>query len=163
MDKVEIGVNKLKTTLGALGIIAIGIAPAHFIDFNNLTPQDIILPPIACFMFYCSYRYFIKRLLMGPIITLTKDSMTVKNDDMVNTYRWTTIKKVKVELVTEKNMEGQDVSHTMLTVWTTTKDKPDAFHISDLEMNIDEIRELINNYTNGTAANKMFASGGVDV
>lgn len=94
---------------------------------------------------------------MGPIITLTKDSMTVKNEDMVNIYRWPIIRKVKVEVVTEKNMEGKDVSQTILTVWTTTKDKPDTFHISDLEMNSDEIRELINSYTNGTTANTKFA------
>ena len=83
---------------------------------------------------------------MGPIITLTKESMTVKDEDRVNIYRWSTLKKVKVEVMTEKNTEGNDVSHTMLTVWTRTNNKSDEFHISDLELDSDEIRALINDY-----------------
>ena len=145
-DKVEIGVNKLKTSLGALLLITSGIVPFYFIDPDNLTSQEIIFLPIGIFMVYCSYRYFIRRLLMGPIITLTKESMTVKDEDRVNIYRWSTLKKVKVEVMTEKNTEGNDVSHTMLTVWTRTNNKSDEFHISDLELDSDEIRALINDY-----------------
>lgn len=152
-NKIEIGVNKLKASVGALTFIAIGIAPFYFVDLNNLTPQDIAFPPIAIFMFYASYRYFIKRLLMGAIITLTKDLLIVKDEGKVNTYRWATVKRVKVEVVTEKNMNNKDVSYTMLTVWTTLSNKSDLFHISDLEMKSDEIRELINTYTVGTITN----------
>jgi hypothetical protein len=155
INKVEIGVNKLKTSLGALALIAFGLAPAYFIDFNNLTSQDIAFPLIAIFMFYCSYRFFIKRLLMGPIITLTKDSMRVKHENTEQNYRWTSIKKVKVEVVTEKNYEGKDTSHTMLTIWTTIKNKPDEYHISDLEKSSDEIRDLIMSYTNTNVSSNL--------
>ena len=92
---------------------------------------------------------------MGPIVTLTKYSITIKDDDTEHTYDWTSVKRIKVEVVTEKNVEGKDVSRTMLTVWTTIANTYDEFNISDLEMNSDEIRELINSYTNGSAANKM--------
>ena len=84
---------------------------------------------------------------MGPIITLTKDSMIIKNDDSVHNYRCTTLRKTKVEVMTETTLEGKKVSRTVLTVWTSTKDRSDEFHISDLEMNSNEIRTLINNYT----------------
>jgi hypothetical protein len=146
IDKVKIGVNKLKASLGALVTIAFGIVPFYFVDLDNLTSQDIVFPPITIFMLYISYRYFIRRLLLGPIITLTKESMTVKDEDRVNIYRWTNLKKVKVGVVTEKNIEGRNVSHTILTVWTTTNDKSDEFHVSDLENSSDEIRDLINGY-----------------
>ncbi len=93
---------------------------------------------------------------MGPIITLTREFIKVKDEDTEHIYTWATIKKVKVEVVTEKNIEGKDVSRTMLSIWTTTKDKLDEFFISDIEMNSDDIRELINSYQNGTAANNVY-------
>ncbi|WP_421978020.1 hypothetical protein [Roseivirga seohaensis] len=155
-DKLEIGVNKLKTGFFALILIGLALSPMYFIDFNNIVAQDIITLSFSTFMCYCSYRYFIKRILMGPIITLTREFIKVKDEDTEHIYTWATIKKVKVEVVTEKNIEGKDVSRTMLSIWTTTKDKLDEFFISDIEMNSDDIRELINSYQNGTAANNVY-------
>jgi hypothetical protein len=153
-DKVEIRVNRLKASLGALFLIGAGIFSVYMIDFHNFVINDIILLLGSAVMWYCSYHYFIRRILMGPIITLTRESLIVKKGDTVHTYRWTFIKKTKVEEVTTRNSDGSNSSHTMLTVWSTIQNTPDEFHISDLEKGADEIRELIGSYTDRKAADK---------
>ena len=90
---------------------------------------------------------------MGPIITLSNNSLNIKDRDTFYTYKWSTIKNFTVEVVTERNINSKYVSHTVLTLWTTAKDSSDEFQISDLEMDSDEIRKLINEYVKGTAAN----------
>jgi hypothetical protein len=156
-DKVEIRVRKLRAVFFVALLLVFIIGPFYLVDFTELTSKDInlivIYPAVSVLLLYLGYKYSFKRILMGPIITLTKEAMIVKDDDTAHTYRWTTIKKAKVEVVTQREFNGENSSRTMLIVWTTTRDASDEFNISDLELNADQIRDLIRNYQEGTAAN----------
>ena len=42
-DKVEIGVNKLKTGFFAFVLIGLAVSPIYFLDFSDITSQDIAI------------------------------------------------------------------------------------------------------------------------
>ena len=157
---VEIRVDRVRTILLALVMTALVIVPPYIVYFTNVLSDNPTLKftclPIAIFLGYYTYRLLIQRLLMGPIIILTTDLMVVRDKGKVHQYRWSEIRTVKVEIVTVDNAVGPRTSkQPTLTIWSTTKKGSDSYPISDLERDTDEIRSLINEYRDGTAANKM--------
>jgi len=150
VEKIEIGVNKIKAIPFLTIMIALVMLPPYFVYFTDKLSDTPILKftclPVATYLAYYTYRLLIARLFLGPIITLTHDKLIVKNEDKVHNYHWTEIRTVKVEVVVTKNSNAQSTEQTCLTIWSTTKKDPDVFYISDLEMSGDEIRSLINEY-----------------
>jgi hypothetical protein len=154
MEKIEMRPSKLKLVPLSVILALLTILPVYFVYIIDYLPDNPTLKitclPVSIFLGYNTYR-LIKRLFIGPIITLTADSIILRDNDKVNTYRWTDVQSIKVEPVSESSF-GKIYERTIATIWTKTKNSSDSYYVSDLKENADDLRTLINKFRESTAA-----------
>jgi hypothetical protein len=144
----EIRVNKRKTITLIVGLIIIIIGPLYFVYFTDSFSDNLVIKficaPVSIFLLYITYGQ-IRRLLIGPVITLTSDKILIQDKNQIKNYRWTDIKTIKVE---EKTISepGRSYAQIILMIWKISDQIPDTFNVSDIEISSDELRGLISKY-----------------
>lgn len=84
MEKIEMRPSKLKLVPLSVILALLTILPVYFVYIIDYLPDNPTLKitclPVSIFLGYNTYR-LIKRLFIGPIITLTADSIILRDND----------------------------------------------------------------------------------
>lgn len=148
MEKTEIRVSK-KNYLLVLVMLCVTLTPLYFLYYKNILSNDIlykvILTIIVAYLLHHTY-YLIRRSFGGPVIILTSEKLSVKDDkNREHIFPWTKIESVKIEVDPDSKAPPWSRNEkTMLTVWF--EQRQNVFNASDLEIDSDELRNLIRKY-----------------
>lgn len=146
MDEIRVNKREAIPLIGGLLIIIIG--PLYFVYFTDSFSDNQVLkftcPPVSIFLIYITYGQ-IRRLLIGSVITLTRDKILIQDKNRIKNYRWTDIKTIKVEERTISE-PGRSYAQIILMIWKKSDQTPDTFNVSDIEISSDELRTLISKY-----------------